>query len=343
MRRLICFLLMLLPLSCIWAVSVDQLNQATVSVSNRSEAVLHQALQDAFSQVLVKTSGNPHVMTLPVIQNALSNVSQWVQSYAYEDQSTQTTNSPTVQLQVIFDQAGIQRLLHDAGQAAWGHDRPLTLVYFDTQMDQYQPIMRETAITRGLPIIFPSMDLSDQTLVWQQNNTSTLSQDQLMQLAKHYGVLSVLAGHVIAQPDQTWQADWTYLFNGQIFQWPVKGDTQQAVIALAMNKVMETIVNQLAVTENTASQSSITLSISGVNDLGDYAKVMHYLRACNDVLHVSVKKFSETGLLLQVDMRGTLAHFQQNLTNDSQLKSVSDTLRQDQHDADLYYYWSGNS
>lgn len=89
------------------------LNQATVAVADRSAAALQTAIQVAFSEVVVQMSGNPNEMSVPAIQKASTNLTRWVQSYAYIEQPN--SQSP-LSLQVVFDQNGLQKLLKNAAE-----------------------------------------------------------------------------------------------------------------------------------------------------------------------------------------------------------------------------------
>ena len=89
------------------------LNQATVAVTDRSAAALQIAIQSAFSQVVVQMSGDANEMSVPAIQKASTNLTRWVQSYAYIEQPN---SQPPLTLQVVFDQNGLQKLLKKAAE-----------------------------------------------------------------------------------------------------------------------------------------------------------------------------------------------------------------------------------
>ncbi|OGT43972.1 MAG: hypothetical protein A3F13_04395 [Gammaproteobacteria bacterium RIFCSPHIGHO2_12_FULL_40_19] len=100
-----------------FADSTDALDQATVTVVNRSSTALQMGLQAAFSEVLVRMSGNPEIMSRPSIKKAALNLTQWVQSYSYlEMPNTNTNAQEELFLQVSFDGAGLQQLLHTGPQ-----------------------------------------------------------------------------------------------------------------------------------------------------------------------------------------------------------------------------------
>jgi hypothetical protein len=101
-----------LACSPVFAESTDALNQATVTVVDRSAASLQQGLQAAFTEVLTRISKNPEIMSRPSIKNAALNVTQWVESYSYLELPNTNTDAQTeLFLQVSFDGAGLQQLL----------------------------------------------------------------------------------------------------------------------------------------------------------------------------------------------------------------------------------------
>lgn len=347
-KLLVIFITVLLYFACVpgvFAVTVSHLNQITVPVSSRSEDQLSQAFREAFMQVLVKMSGNPYVMTLPTIQNAMSGVPRWVQSYNYVSPES-AGNQSTLGLQVTFDQSGVKQLLKEAGQSLWQGDRPLTLLFVNTSSDQSQDekqlqvLLSQQASTLGLPVIFPVMDLTDRELIGDDEHHTLLQLSQMLALAKRYGVISMLVGQLKQLPDQTWQSDWRYVFNGQDFRWQLNGATEQSVITPAYSKMMIEMVNQLAATEGQGAQSKLTLEIVGVNDIADYAKVMRSLKQREDVRKIAVQSVNDAGVLFSLEINGDLATFQAALAKSNEFKPVSDTLKQGALPADLYFYWA---
>lgn len=116
MRSLIAAVLVFLATSygfAAFAESADALNQATVTVLDRSGTALQAGLQAAFSEVMVRMSENPAIMSRSSIKKASFSVTQWVQSYSYLELPSTNTNTPSeLFLQVSFDGAGLQQLLH---------------------------------------------------------------------------------------------------------------------------------------------------------------------------------------------------------------------------------------
>lgn len=335
------------------AAMVDPLNEITIPISDRSPQQFQQTLKTAFPTVLIKMSGNTQIMKLPAIQSATNNIQQWVQSYSY-------TTQPSLQLQITFDQSALKNLLENAGQTMWHRDRPLTLIYFQTADPDLLKISQAnaTAVAKTLnaPIIFPELDLSDQTITGDLNPAIFLTTQQMQALSQRYGVLSFLDGQISQQLDQTgnthWRGRFSFLLNGQTFQWTVSGITQENVIAAALNNMVRAITGQSLQDNNTDTVSSnvqtntadttastLTMEVSGVNDISDYAKITRYLKQVPGVTTVNVKDMNPAGMLLQITLKTTQDQFQKTVDSDHQLQPLEGALKPADHSADLYYSW----
>lgn len=336
------------------AAMVDPLNEITIPISDRSPQQFQQALKTAFPAVLIKMSGNTQIMKLPAIQSATNNIQQWVQSYSY-------TTQPSLQLQITFDQSALKNLLDNTGQTMWHRDRPLTLIYFQTtDLDLLKTLQANTtaiAKTLNAPIIFPELDLSDQTITGDLNPAVFLTTQQMQALSQRYGVLSFLDGQISQQLDQTgnthWRGRFSFLLNGQTFQWTVSGITQENVITAALNNMVRAITGQSLQDNNTdtvsndaqtnaaadTTASTLTMEVSGVNDISDYAKITRYLKQVPGVTTVNVKDMNPAGMLLQITLKTTRDEFQKILTSDHQLQPLEGALKPADHSADLYYSW----
>lgn len=337
-RYLLTIIFWVFQCSVTLAVPVTNLDQATITVPDRSASALTDGLKAGFKTVLVKLSGNPQVMTLPTIQNALPDLQQWVQSYAYVP-SMGSDGESLLQLQVQFDQAGLKQLLREAGQSLWPADRPLTLVYLQDDVGGWQNEIAQLAKIQGIPVIFPIMDLSDQSVIGDQAGNGTLTASQVQQLSARYGVNGVLVVHVQTTDNTQWQANGEYMYNGQVIPWQVTVANKALLSEQIVDKLMDMMGNQIVVKGDAAQKTTLTMNVVGVNNIADYAKVMHYLRERSDVTQVAVKDIGESGVLFSIDIAGSVADFQKILASDDQLKPVDSALAQNMHRADLYYYW----
>lgn len=287
---------------------------ADVLVADRSPQKLQKALPEALEQVLVKLSGNPSVTTLPAIKNILSKVNGYVESYSY-DTTADNSGKEALAVHVVFDDKALKQVLQNAGQAIWGGNRPLTLVWValpkgtetgvlaNDDNDPMLAVIKKAAIVRGVPILFPAMDLEDQTNVAQ--TTSTLpTNDQLQQIAKKYGVDSLLAGTIVTDAAGAIEGEWRLTLNGVPYEWQTSGATISQVVINGLDRAADMMANQLAAVGGKNTQSLVTMQISNVNNLDDYVHVIAELKKLTPVADVVVSDMSNNRLLLKVKSVG---------------------------------------
>ena len=323
------------PSLCL-AVTVSTLNVADVAVPNQSNAALMQALPKAFGQVLVKVSGNPGVVTLPSVQNAMPNLNGLLRSYSYH-QRTLDDGKTQWYARVRFDHAAVLRLLQQTGQPVWDANRPLSLVWLTINNNQTAPFvlassasnialsdLKEDAFRRGLPYLLPAMDLQDQRFV-NTNQAIPFNNQQLIAAGQRYRVTSIIAGNISKMGPQNWQGQWLLLLNGQPFRWNNQGASMDALINQAVNNTANIMANQFAVIDNKNLQADVTLEIDGVNNLGDYAKIVAYLKSLAPVTHVTVSDMQGAKLLLSVNTLGGEQALVSALMNSKKLYALDQT------------------
>jgi len=341
LRFLYIGLLVLVWLGIAQADVVPNMNTTAVNVVDRSSKALQHAFRKAYSQVLIKISGNPSVMTLPAIQNEATNVNQYIQSYSYQNNTAPA--EPPLTVQVTFDFKALSQLLQNAGQAVWRSDRPLTLVWVNvnnnvlaTHSDaaMIDPIKQESQ-ARGVPVILPAMDSEDQNFV----ASPELSADDMSTIAKRYQVRSILVGRV-DQSVGSWQGHWQMVLNNEPVQWVTQGETAQDVVGKAMDQMADVMANRLAASKTKNLQKKMTVEILGIGDLSEYAKVMQTMQHLSPVASVSVKDMLSDSLLLNVVTVGNAQDLINSLHGNPHFSQIPASLTPGTNQADLYLRWT---
>ncbi len=327
------------------AATVSHLNIAMIPVNGTSLAARQIALPKALSQVLVKLSGNPKIMTVPMIQEALGQVNQLIQSYDYLNQILADHSSQLI-LRVTFNETALKQLLHSLGQATWSDHRLLTLMWIQmvshgnaTLLSSTNDIylsqeVQKTAQLRGVPILFPTMDLQDQSLI---SSKDPFNRSLLQQAVMRYGADAILGGYV-RENDHQWQGRWLLLAKGVPYQWDSKADSIEILLQRAVNDMVNLMANQLAMVDDQALQTDVTLEVSQVKNLEDYVTVLSMLRHLTPVAKVMTRKMSDSGVLLCVRVAGG----EQALSNALASEPHFVLLNQPgalEHQVDLLYRW----
>ncbi len=169
-------------------------------------------------------------------------------------------------LKVGFDGRSIEQLLQQAGLPLWPAERPLTLV---TAPVTDPTVVEAAAEWRGLPI------------VWSGGEATAASSGARATLT------GVPSGAEFA---------WTFSHDGRTAQ--ARGPAQAGIHLAA-----DTLAARYA-PASTRSTSSLTLRIGGMDDLGDYAGLLEYLRSLSLVRDVEVESLDGAVIRLRMVVRG---------------------------------------
>src|SRR3989338_5516037 len=315
------------------SIFANAINTVTISVPDRSQAALQAGLRTALSDVMVRMSGNPQIMTLPDIRAAVSDANNWVQNYSYVTSSTADSG---LGLQVTFDHAGLSKILHKTGQIVWREDRPLTLVYLDAGNEALQNTFQQTAKADGISVIFPVMDLADENIV--QGAATVLSPTQLKQLGERYGVSSILAAHFISTDHQVTQMNWLYSLNGNTFQWTTTGDASEVMVGSAVYHLLRVMQNQFAMNVEQGARSTLTIKISGIEDMTDYAEMIRDLKKQTVIRSVAADAISANHVTLTLDIVGSKIQLEKSLSLDPKFSPVI-VAGENMDQTVLQYFW----
>lgn len=319
------------------AVPVPHLNRAVVTVAERDDKTLQQALPDAFKQVLIKLTGNEAVIDSPIIQQALPQASTYMESYEY---------LPSSQLQMTFDLPALKKLLNSAGQSIWKNDRPLILlwitlpngaqsqvIYTDTDAAELTALQNK-ANQRGAPILFPAMDLSSDAI---QPLTTLPSNDTFATILQQYGAAGVLVG-VLTQNDQGQvQGQWKLWLNHRAVEWQTNGDNVTAALERGIDHMTDVMAGQYNPSIVNNSMMDVTLSVHGIKGLQDYAHVMSMLKHLSGVNEVDVLDMTDNVVVFKVNVRGDQRALQQALQS---ITALTPKSSDSEFPADLAYDWN---
>jgi len=327
------------------------INQGQVVVAEQSQQVLKQALPKAMESVLVKMSGSSDVLQVPKIAEQLFKASNYVSNYRYLTDNDQT------QLIVTFNQAALARLLQETGQTPWVGKRPTTLFWIQVEGPKGDDVVSSTDTSmlheelvklsraRGLPILLPLMDLQDP--VSDDLSISENKLDLVEQLKQRYGVSSVVVArihqHASSDNDEiSWESQWTLSVKGQNLTWDVQAQSEQDLMASALNRITDVEVGD-ALLSGEQSQQALTLAVTQVSDLVDYAQVMDYLKSLSMVKAVNVQDMQGSTLFIALTIQGDVHQLESKLSIDHRLVQDFSAQSVSQGSSSLLHYEWENS
>lgn len=348
-----------------FAVEVKSLYAATEPVASQSSADLTQAVKKALMQVFIKVSGNPQVSEIPVLQAKLNEAQSVLQQYNYL-QMQLPDGTTTLALRAKFDPQAIKQWLTQANQAIWGVNRPLVLIWLAVPNIQAstvattpatqtstntvnliandsnsvaQKLLEQDADNRGLPIMFPILDLRDLSDLSVndiiQGNTS-----KVITASKRYGSDAVLVGSVSKNSNQQWQATWTLINNNQQTSWSVTGTDLNQVLQQGVNNVTNSLAATYAVYRDNENKQQVLLTVMNIHSLTDYAKVLAYLKQLTPVKRVEVVSLKPTEVIFRLNLIGGQAALVHAINLDHALKPIDVAETQNNPETSLYYQWA---
>ena len=236
-------------------------------------------------------------------------------------------------LRVRFLPNAINSLLLNAGLSVWGRDRPLILFWVDsdeggtlhlvgvTDTSLLSSVFDTNAVRRGLPIIFPLVDETDQQQITPQDVLS-VNNTVITQASVRYGSNAIVLVNIHAQADNTFQTHWTLLSSGdnQIFDF--NGADIDPLIAQGVDAVAENFANQFASSIGQA-QTTVQIEMDGINNLTQFAAVQRYLEQLNNAQSVNVIEVQTDSILFQLSITGDVASLQKLMSLDNRVLAMS--------------------
>jgi len=321
---------------------VQNLYSVDIPVSNQSQQVFLQVLPQALSQVLLKVSNHSDIMGLLTSEKKLPDIKQSVEQYHYFHRTDRQGEQQLV-LHLNFSYPFVNQLIKSSGQVVLGANRPLILVWLTQQDSAGTSILsdddnslltvalKKYAKQRALPIIFPNMDLTDQTSLTSQ--ASDLSKNQyLMAISKRYGVDSVWVGYMVSAAGKNVQVKWYLLLNGNASHWNVAAADVNALMQQSINQLSNIMGSQLNLYEN--KMAKVYLCVVGIGKLSDYVNLLKHLEQL-DLHGLIVKQINKDSVCLDVQIEGGQNHLTQILSTLQWLRPYT----QSTSDSTLSYQW----
>jgi len=337
-KLLIAITLVCMPSWCS-AKTVDGLFSAKVHTRSTSQTALANAFQQGLLQVLTKVSGNNNIATIPAIQNSIQQAQELVLNYRF------ATNPPPPQTQQViikYDHDGVIKILNNNGQAVWEPNRPNVLVWIQNQNNVLSTfsnlpainIIQNTAQQRGLPIVFPLMDLQDQTRL----NNNPLTEQQITQLQQRYHANAILIGNILQQKN-TAIIHWHFIYHQQPIDWESVPSDLKTALQNGINQVADTLASRLAIINDSQLQSDYTIVVSNINNLEDFGKLTTLIKKISAIDQYTVEDMNQSGVVIKLVSSSPLASINQALLQSHLLTHQSMT---DNADKTLAYSWNSS-
>lgn len=266
------------------AVPVPSLYTVQVPLKPSSPDARTEAYRAALAQVLTRITGSRESLRPDEINEQFPDAARYVLQFRAGEDNT---------LWVTLDGPAIERVLMSAGASVWGDDRPLTLVWLAVDWGQgereivavddvqrssnesrsidrnrlLRERVQEIAEQRGIPIVFPLLDIEDRENVSFSDIWGGFG-ERLQSASERYDAGSILVGRVRA--DSTQRNRWSHYFGGEQREWA--GEPEEVVHLLA-----DTLAAQFAISGDEVP-ATVPITVSGIDSVVAYGTVQAYLQ-----------------------------------------------------------------
>ncbi len=301
---------LLMVTQSVMAVEVKGLFEVNVMTQSQSREDRNLALREGLSIVFKRFLPSEAMANNKLITDALKEAASYVDQYQYALMSTESAASDSRLMRASFDENRVMTLMRRSGLPLWNEMRDEVLVWlvveengkrhvFDAAEEwSLQQQLQKTADLKGIPLLFPLMDLEEKQTVTVKDILSAYS-GKLMIASKRYDLTSVLSGKLVKK-GRCWQSEWTLNFNGKIKQWNVPCLAIKENLAGSFDEVF-TMLSAFYAVESSGEDASeigveaLRMKISGLKTKKSRDAIQTYLAELLNVKSVDATPTKKRG------------------------------------------------
>ncbi len=285
---------------------------ADVPVKTQNSSERASAARNALRQVLVRMSGSEHVLddslVLQKSKNALSLVEQY--QYAALESEVLKEEGYEEMLSFTFSSSMVRKILTDSQKPFWSVNRPTTLIWLveDTAEAGRQLLnqqsesfiiqsLADAADRRGLPVMFPLLDLDDQ-LALSADDVWNVNESVILDASQRYDADVILVGRY-SQTSRgelwtIWQffhAGMSQSYDGRFVLEDEKADGLVGINAL--DPLADFLAQRYAISPRLEATGRLVMQVSGITNFGSYRQSLDYLEglaAISDIQLAAVRQ-----------------------------------------------------
>lgn len=296
-RSALLFLLTLTAMA-VAGTEVGNLYDAEIRVGGTDDKARESGIGDAMRAVLVKLTGDREAASRPGAGELVAKANTFVQQYRYRTAAGESGDLENW-LWVQFDPAALNQHMPPLGLALWGPERPTTLAWIALEEGGQRRLigagddspvavaLAKTTTFRGVPLLFPLLDLEDQTHVDADAVWGGM-QEAVMQGSERYSADGVLVAMVFQTDGGMWQGRWTLYRAGGDESWSSTGERAEDAARNGANRLGDVLAQGADSTGLEPQATGLELTIEGVTDINQYTQVQRYLRSIAAVTDVHV-------------------------------------------------------
>ena len=311
---------LLLISASVQASSIKRMYEVSLPVVSQETLVRRTAFEQALIEVSVRVSGT----SLAPTQLNLNQATQMVSQYRYQTMTEEEVDDymkqtkallpPKYKLWIQFDEGKIKKLLRDNSLPIWGYQRPNVLVWLAVKDGKNRYILKKSdrslikdavireSRKRGLPIVWPEFDATDQKLVsfidvWAK------FWEPVKQASKRYPVDAMIVGQM-NWANGSWQVDWSLFLEDKTDTWQLTALDLGLLMSSGVGVATDHISSRFAVFADSTNDAKLLVRISDLDSVKNYAAATHYLSSLAPVKHVFASEVNQQYIDFLVELNG---------------------------------------
>ncbi|MEZ5530170.1 MAG: DUF2066 domain-containing protein [Porticoccaceae bacterium] len=318
-----------------YAVTVSNLYQAQVPVSDQEPVERSRALREGLAQVLVKVTGNSAVLANPEIAQTLANAEGYVTEYGYvgyaEPGSDQNTG---LAMNINYSEAVVDRLVRRQQLQIWPADRPEMLVWMvvDTpgqgrqfvsydERTEMLALLSRAMKQRGAPLLVPLLDLEDRAVI-SEEAVWNFDAERLTQASARYNASNWMAVRLYQSSTGQWRGARLLKVEQTDNLRSLVADSPTQLIDQLVAESVDSVASRYAFVPQSTSQE-LALDIEHVESFAAFSAVTEYLESMELVRNVMVDSVNGDRLALRVAVDGDVALLLDTLRRDSRMTETT--------------------
>jgi len=290
------------------------LYQAEVSVRGQGEAERASGFARALAEVLAKLTGDRSVGDRPGVADALRDAGNYVAGFDYRQDEgvSPTTGAPTygTTLVVRFEQAEVDDFVAALGLPVWPSPRPKPVLWLAiddgsgprlvglSKAEAARSVL-ERAQERGYRLGLPNGTAAEQAAagaIWRGDAAA------IARLSARYSPPMQLMGKLYRN-GSGWAADWIFVDHGKVLdRWTTSDRSALRAMAGGADGAADALSRRYAKAEPIGEPGRYTVAFTGLDDAGDYLRLVAWLRDVPVVRDATPVAASPGRLELQLDL-----------------------------------------
>lgn len=309
------------------AATVEGLYEVEYPVETQMQEERGAAIEKAFELLLIRITGNSKIMELPASAELLKEAPQFVRQFRYSESKVSTgqngsflDGAKTQQvLHVVFNENAVKQALWNNHLPVWSKTRPATLIWIAIQdsdrryildsneTPEIAAVINAQAEKRGIPVIYPLMDLEDQVNI-KVSDIWAGFKDNVVKASSRYPAEEIYVARIFLDPFGTWQARWTLLHGDETKVWQNSGADLSEILEQGIWQLGDELAQLYASTALAGDdQNILRLKVADVKNLKDLVRTREYLESVAQISNLYLARVEKSDVTFHVELRSDIA------------------------------------